>query len=651
MAINMADINEKVRLVFKTADLLRGPYTPDKYGNVIIPMAIIRRFDCILEEKHEEIQRVLEALKGKDEEVIEKAVYRATGIPFYNKSGFTLARVVSEPQNIDLNFNAYVNGFSKNVLDILQNLEFKKEVNNMVKNDLLFQVVKGFMDVDFHSDTIDEMSMGYIFEEIIRKFKENAEAGDHYTPREVIELCVELLLAENAEEVEKTGKIIRIYDGCCGTGGMLTIARRKLIERLGERVKGNIQLCGQDVNPESYSICKAEALMLGLDPNNIVLGNTLTKDGFNGKKFDLLITNPPFGIDWKTSKREVEGEFDSGGGRFKGGLPRTSDGQLLFLQNMISKLDENGRLAIIMNGSPLFTGGANSGESNIRKWIIRHDLLEAIIALPDSMFYNTGINTYVWVLSARKSAKRQGRVQLIDARECYGKMKKSLGNKRKELRSDENGGENDIAHMVELYKKFEPGEFSKTFDNSDFGYYSVTVERPLRLRFEVTDAKAAEFRDSTAYNGMNQNEKAALDARSTELYGKTFMAYDIFFKALNMKLKNAVVKQVVKTFGVRDQEAEPVKSSNGGYEPDAELRDNETVPLKEDVCEYFESEVRPHVPDAWYVEPKEENIGFEIPFTRHFYKYVPPRPSVEIKQEILALEAEIQEKLKAVLGG
>lgn len=647
----MADINEKVRLVFKIADLLRGPYTPDKYGNVIIPMAIIRRFDCILEEKHEEIQRVLEALKGKDEEVIEKAVYRATGIPFYNKSSFTLARVVSEPQSIDLNFNAYIKGFSKNVLDILQNLEFQKEVNNMVKNDLLFQVVKGFMDVDFHSDTIDEMSMGYIFEEIIRKFKENAEAGDHYTPREVIELCVELLLVENAEEVAKPGKIIRIYDGCCGTGGMLTIARRKLIERLGERVKGNIQLCGQDVNPESYSICKAEALMLGLDPNNIVLGNTLTKDGFNGKKFDLLLTNPPFGIDWKTSKSEVECEFASGGGRFKGGLPRTSDGQLLFLQNMISKLDENGRLAIIMNGSPLFTGGANSGESNIRKWIIRSDLLEAIIALPDSMFYNTGINTYVWVLSARKSAKRQGRVQLIDARECYGKMKKSLGNKRKELRAGESRGENDIAHVVELYKRLEPGELSKIFDNSDFGYYSVTVERPLRLRFEVTDEKIAEFRESTAYKGMNQNEKAVNDARFAEMYGKSFMAYDSFFQALNIKLKNAAVKQVVKTFGVRDQEAESVKSANGGYEPDTELRDSETVPLKDDVREYFEREVRPHVPDAWYIEPKEENIGFDIPFTRHFYKYVPPRPSEELKQEILALEVQIQEKLKAVLGG
>lgn len=651
MAINMADINEKVRLVFKIADLLRGPYTPDKYGNVIIPMAIIRRFDCILEEKHKEIQRVLNVLKGKDEEVIEKAVYRATGIPFYNKSGFTLARVVSEPQNIDLNFNAYINGFSKNVLDILQNLEFKKEVGNMVKNDLLFQVAKGFLDVDFHSDTIDEMSMGYIFEEIIRKFKENAEAGDHYTPREVIELCVELLLAENADEVAKPGKIIRIYDGCCGTGGMLTIARRKLIERLGDRVKGNIQLCGQDVNPESYSICKAEALMLGLDPNNIVLGNTLTRDGFAGKKFDLLLTNPPFGIDWKTSKSEVEREYSSGGGRFQGGLPRTSDGQLLFLQNMISKLDENGRLAIIMNGSPLFTGGANSGESNIRKWIIRNDLLEAIVALPDSMFYNTGINTYVWVLSARKSAKRQGRIQLIDARECYGKMKKSLGNKRKELRTGENGGENDIAHVVELYKKFEPGELAKIFANDDFGYYSVTIERPLRLRFEITDEKIAEFGETAAYKSMAQDDKAALDARFTELGGKTIMAYEPFFDALNMKLKNTVVKQLIKTFGIRDEAAEPVKSSNGGNEPDTELRDSENVPLKEDVREYFEREVKPHVPDAWYVEPKEGNIGFEIPFTRLFYKYVPPRPSEEIKQEILALEAEIQDKLKAVLGG
>lgn len=650
MATNMADINEKVRLVFKIADLLRGPYTPDKYGNIIIPMAIIRRFDCILEEKHAEIQRVLEAFKGKDEEVIEKAVYRATNIPFYSKSGFTLAKVVSEPQNVDINFDAYINGFSKNVLDILQNLEFKKEVNNMNKNNLLFQVLKGFLDVDFHSDTIDEMSMGYIFEEIIRRFKENAEAGDHYTPREVIELCVELLLAENAEEVEKPGKIIRIYDGCCGTGGMLTIARRKLIERLGERVKGNIQLCGQDVNPESYSICKAEALMLGLDPNNIVLGNALTGDGFAGKKFDLLLTNPPFGIDWKTSKSEVEREYSSGGGRFPGGLPRTSDGQLLFLQNMISKLDENGRLAIIMNGSPLFTGGANSGESNIRKWIIRNDLLEAIIALPDSMFYNTGINTYVWVLSARKSARRQGKIQLIDARECYGKMKKSLGNKRKELRTGENGGENDIAFVTGLYEKLEQGELAKTFANDDFGYYSVTIERPLRLRFEITEEKITEFRDSKAFNGLAEDEKAALDARFAQLSGQSFTVYDEFLKSFDPKLKNATVKQLVKIFGVRDEAAEPVKASDGGYEPDPELRDSETIPLKEDIRAYFEREVKPHVPDAWYVEPKEENIGFEIPFTRYFYKYVPPRPAEEIRQEILALEAEIQDKLKAVLG-
>lgn len=567
-----ADVNSKVNLVKSIANKTRGPYTPEKYGNVIIPMAIIRRFDCILADKNADIEKILmtaSKLKGMTPEKLEEMVKRRCNVPFFNAKCVSLEQLVGDSDNLNSNFLEFIKAYSPSVQKILQDLKFKEEVEFMIKKGILFEVVKAFSEVDFHPATTSPMAMGYIFEEIIRTYKSNAEAGDHYTPREVIELCVELMMSENVEELKKDGKIIRVYDSCCGTGGMLTTMKRKLTE-MGIRPE-NVRLYGQDVNPEAYAICCAEMLMLDENPANIREGNTLTDDRFPGEKFNLLITNPPFGVEWKTEKKKVEEELKQPNNRFVAGTPRVSDGQLLFLQNLLAKAEDDARIAIILNGSPLFSGDAGSGESEIRRYVLTNHLLEAIVALPDQMFYNTGIYTYIWILSKKPNPRRNHKVQLIDATELFvPQTPKSLGNKRKFI--------DDInrTKIVSEYTAFSESDISKLFDAEDFGYTKVTMECPL-------------------YDEKGQ------------------------------KLIKRGVVQV-----------------------DSKRRDTETIPLKQDVDEYIKAEVLPYVPDA-FPDRSKDKIGYEIPFTRYFYQYVPPRKSSDILQEIIDNEAALQQALKAVL--
>ncbi len=575
--IMTADITTKVNLVKNIANKTRGPYTPEKYGNVIIPMAIIRRFDCILQQQNEGIAKLLELFsknKAVTDVQIEQAILKQFGVPFYNKKCVTLEQLVGDSDNIDANFLEFIKSYSPSVQVILKDLKFKEEVEFMAKKGILFEVVKEFSEVDFHPNTTSPMAMGYIFEEIIRTYKANAEAGDHYTAREIIELCTELMMSDNSEELQKEGKVLRVYDGCCGTGGMLTTLKRMFSDKengLGVPEE-NIKLYGQEINDESYAICCAEMLMLGEDVKNIREGNTLSDDKFAGEKFDLLITNPPFGHEWKTDKKYIEQEMKLPNNRFVAGAPRISDGQLLFLQNLIAKAEENARIAIILNGSPLFSGDAGSGESEIRRYVLENNLLEAVIALPDQLFYNTGIYSYIWILSKTPNPRRNKKIQLINAVDFFEPQKpKSLGSKRKFI------DESSRKKIVSLYKDFDKAnpKYSKLFDAQDFGYTKITVERPL---------------------------------------------YD--------ENGDKVLKK-------------------GKLQLDSSKRDTEQVPLKEDINEYMEKEVLPFVPDA-FVDNSKEKIGYEIPFTRYFYEYTPPRKSEDIMAEIIAEEDEISNVLKAV---
>lgn len=572
-----ADVTSKVNLVKSIANKTRGPYTPEKYGSVIIPMAIIRRFDCILADKNDAIDKILKAsskVKGMTPEKLEEMVKRSCGVTFYNSKCVTLEQLVGDSDNLNSNFLEFISSYSPSIQRILQSLKFREEVEFMIKKGILFEVVKAFSEVDFHPATTSPMAMGYIFEEIIRTYKANAEAGDHYTPREVIELCIDLMLSENVENLKKQGKIIRIYDGCCGTGGMLTTAKRMLTDpEEGFNINAeNIRLYGQDNNPEAYAVCQAEMLMLGDDPTYIREGNTLTEDRFFGEKYDLLITNPPFGVEWKTEKSAVEKELKLPNNRFVAGKPRISDGQLLFLQNLLAKAEDDARIAIILNGSPLFSGDAGSGESEIRRYVLENHLLESIVALPDQMFYNTGIFTYIWILSKKPNPKRNQKIQLIDATNLYVPQKpKSLGNKRKYIDDD------NRRRIISEYTAFTPSEISKIFDADDFGYTKVTMECPL---------------------------------------------YD--------EQGNKVIKR-------------------GVVQVDTKRRDTEIIPMKQNIEDYIKTEVLPYVPDA-FPDRSKDKIGYEIPFTRYFYKYTPPKKSEDILNEIIANEKSLQLTLREVLN-
>lgn len=649
-------------LIWKIADLLRGPYQPNQYGDVILPFTILRRLDCILEPTKDEVLAEHKKITSTkvDPGVLLKAKFK---LPFYNTSRWCFASLTGDPEGIADNLIDYIEHFSPNVRDVFDGFRMMDQIADLAKSDRLYLIVKEFAAVDLHPKVISGHAMGHIFEELIRKFAESnsTQAGDHFTPREVIELMVDILFLTEDDALARPGTVRTIYDPAAGTGGMLSTAYDHLVEM---NPKARPVLYGQDINPRSYAMCKSDMIIKGQDVDNIYRGDTLTDDGFRAKTFDFLLSNPPFGVDWKTQQKNVTDEYEQRGfaGRFGPGLPRVSDGSLLFLLHLISKMQpvkhgEGGsRLAIVLNGSPLFTGGAGSGESNIRQWIVENDLLDAIIALPTDMFYNTGIATYIWVLDNNKAAKRKGKIQLINAVEMYGKMRKSLGSKRKELRPK------DIERICRLYDSFrneqdtdEQPALSKVFKGGEFGYYTITVERPLQLRFTPTEDNVEEVLAQKSIDKLKDGEKAAIRTAITRLIGWEWKDRDEFIAEVKGALRKAgmtrpsasVVKTIWLTIGEHDGEATIVTDSKGNPEPDPALRDTENVPLTSDIDKYFAREVLPHVPDAW-IDHDKTKMGYEIPFTRHFYRYIPPRPLEEIQKDLRILVGEIQAMLAEV---
>ncbi|OZD37398.1 restriction endonuclease subunit M [Rhodococcus sp. 06-1477-1B] len=648
-------------LIWSIANLLRGPYQPNQYGDVILPFTILRRLDAILAPTKDEV--IAEYTKtnglGIDPFVLLKSKFK---LPFFNTSVWDFGKLAADPTGLADNLMDYIEGFSANIRDVFTGYGLPALIADLDKKDRLFLIVQQFANVDLHPDRVTGHDMGYIFEELIRKFAEsnNAQAGDHFTPREVIALMVDLLYADKDLELTAPGVVRTIYDPAAGTGGMLSVAYDHLVEM---NAQAKPVLYGQEINPRSYAMCKSDMIIKGQQVDNIYLGDTLDDDGFPGEHFDFLLSNPPFGVEWKTQQKKVTDEHQQRGhaGRFGPGLPRVSDGSLLFLLHLIKKMrpvrspdDKGSRLAIVLNGSPLFTGGAGSGESNIRQWIIENDLLDAIIALPTDMFYNTGISTYIWILDNKKVEGRQGKIQLINAVDMFGKMRKSLGSKRKMLRDD------DITTICQLYDEFRNDEgtdepsLSKVFDNSDFGYRTVTVERPLQLSFHVHDETIDQVLAAKPIAALAVADQDCVREAVTGLVGQSWSNRDQFVTDLKSALKDVglakpaavVVKAIWATVGQHDPDADAIMLK-GKPESDSSLRDNENVPLSEDVDEYFSREVRPHVPDAW-IDHDKTKVGYEIPFTRHFYRYIPPRPLEEIQKDLRVLVGEIQEMLGQV---
>lgn len=568
------NISEKANLIWAIADKLTGVYKPHEYGEVILPLTVIRRFDLLLEPTKDEVLK--KAASVKDNLLRNRFLCRASGLSFFNTSKFTFKKLMGDPDNIEDNFRDYLNGFSDNVQEIIEKFKFDGHITTMANKGILYIVLQEFTSekANMHPDKISNLEMGYIFEEIIRKFSEahNEDAGQHYTPREVIRLMVNILFNDDSEFLAGNNVVRTIYDPACGTGGMLSVAEEYL-HALNKSTE--IIASGQEINDQTFAICKADMLIKGNDAENICDGNTLSSDCFAGKHFDYIISNPPFGREWKNEKKAIEAEAKTGfAGRFGAGLPAVNDGQMLFLLTAISKMKQpsegGSRICIIHNGSPLFTGDAGSGPANIRKYILENDLLEAIIALPNDIFYNTGIATYIWVLSNKKSGtKREGKVQLINATALYEKRKKSLGNKRNDI------PESAIVEITKLYGDFKESEISKIFQNEEFGYTKITVERPQK----------------------DENGEIIL--------------------------------------------------KKGKMQGDSALRDTENVPLTENIEEYFAREVLPFAPDAW-IDEKKNVVGYEIPFTRYFYKYEAPRPAAEIEAEIMELVLDLQGELDEV---
>lgn len=588
----MSNFREKANLIWSIADLLRGRYKQADYGKVILPFTVLRRLDFVLEPTKKDVLAAYEKHKAQKPEILEPILNNVARLKFHNRSKFDFNELAKDANNLAFNLRNYINGFSIGAQEIIEYFSFDDQIRKLDEYDLLYQVVKRFAEASAIFKTVDSIEMGYIFEELIRKFAElsNETAGEHFTPREVIKLMVNLLFRSDEKELTvKDGIIKTLYDPACGTGGMLSVAEDHL-KKMNETTK--LEVFGQEINPESYAICKSDMLIKGQNPANIKFGNSFTQDGLEDEKFDYMLSNPPFGVDWKSAEKRIKDEAANRGwaGRFGAGLPPISDGSLLFLQQMISKMkraeDGGSRMAIVFNGSPLFSGGAESGTSNIRRWIIERDMLEAIVALPDQLFYNTGISTYIWVVTDRKDAHRKGKIQLVNASGAafpdkdnpfYRKLLRSLGNKRKEIGDGTRGLPDQIAAITKLYYDFTENEFCKIFDNEDFGYQRITVERPLR----------------------DENGELVL--------------------------------------------------KKGSFQPDANLRDFENVPLKEDVNEYLAREVLPHVPDAW-VDYSKTKIGYEINFTKYFYQFKPLRSLVDIRAEILALEDETDGMIKAVIA-
>ena len=667
------NFSEIANFLWSVADLLRGAYKQADYGKVILPMTVLRRLDCVLEPTKAKVLAKAEAMKGGKvkEQNLGPVLNRITGVPFHNVSKLDFEKLKGDPNHIGPNLLKYIEGFSPDVRDIfLVRFEFPKHIEKLGRDNLLYLVLQRFAEVDLHPEMVPNHTMGLIFEELIRRFSEqsNETAGEHFTPREVIRLMVDLLFTEDDDTLRKPGMFKTLYDPACGTGGMLSVAEEYLREL---NAQAKLEVFGQELNDESFAICKADMMIKGQNPANITPGNSFSEDGHKDEKYDYLLSNPPFGVDWKQVQQVIEQEHETLGfaGRFGPGLPRISDGSTLFLLHMISKMkavkDGGSRLAIVFNGSPLFSGDAGSGESEIRRWVIENDWLEAIIGLPDQLFYNTGISTYVWVVTNRKPAPRKGKVQLINAVDLFQKMRKSLGNKRNEL------SQSNIDEIVQLYGEFKERERSKIFDNDDFGYRRIVVERPLRLNFHASAERIARLKEESAFQSLARTKKKGkageqevADGRAVQekilaaLAGlgaeRVWKSRAEFIEAVDAALKPVgkvpapVRKAVLAALAERAETADICRDAEGSPEPDSDLRDYENVPRKEAIQAYFDREVKPHVSDAWIDETKTRD-GYEIPFTRHFYKLTPLRPLAQIEAEIRKLEGEIQGMLGEVL--
>ena len=574
----MANYQELANLVWNVADdVLRGLFKPHEYGDITLPFLVLRRLDCLLDEdgrKDKAINTYNQYNDKVPEDALPPIILKETNTRFYNTSQYDISRLKADPNNIHLNFENYLAGFSKDVRDIIENFNLDGFIERLHKNNRLFIFCDKFTEVDLHPDEVDNHTMGQVFEELLRKFSEmsNETSGEHYTPRDVVRLLVSLLFAEHREDLRGQGIIRSIFDPCCGTGGMLTIGKEYFHK--GINPDANIRLLGQELNAQTYAICKSDMLIIGEDPDNIRHGSSLSDDQFQAERFDYMITNPPFGVSWKSDEGAVKADAQTTNGRFSAGTPRSSDGALLFLQHMLSKMEDNGsRVGIVFNGSPLFTGDAGSGESEIRRWIIENDWLECIIALPEKLFFNTSIGTYIWILTNQKSEARQGKIQLINGAGFFDKMKRNLGAKNVFI------SDNHICQLIQLYTDFEETENSKIYPNEFFGYTKVTVERPL----------------------------------------------------------------------IDEETGDIVTDKQGNPKPDTKLRDYERIPLTENIDDYYQREVKPHVPNSW-IDRKKDKVGYEINFNRYFYQYTPLRSLKEITDELLALERKSENLLNEVLG-
>ncbi len=643
--------NNHATFIWSIADLLRGSFKAHQYGDIILPFTVLRRLDAVLAPTKQAVFAAVERAAIDGIPVRASLLRNKAGhaYSFWNESKFDLKTALGDSENLAANLLDFVTGFSENVKDIFDKYKISERIAELDEHDLLFLVTQRFTAVDLSPASVPNEEMGHIFEELIRKFAEasNETAGEHFTPRDVIELMVDILLAPESDTLAKANVVRSVYDPTAGTGGMLSVAEDHI---RSANPSATLTLAGQEINPQSYAICKADMTVKGQSVDAIFFGDTLTNDGHGGRTFNYGLSNPPFGVDWKKQQKAVTDEHTQRGyaGRFGAGLPRVSDGSMLFLLHLISKMrsaqDGGGRAAIVLNGSPLFTGGAGSGESNIRKWVLERDLLEAIIALPTDMFYNTGIATYIWVLSTTKSAERVGRVQLIDGTKLFRKMRKGLGSKRNEL------GPDDIAAIVKLYAGETDAARSKTFATHDFFYRTVTVERPLRLNWALTPERLAVAQETKTLAKIDLTpvvERAQRDQVPTTDFPAFRKQVTALLAEASVSLTAPQLRVLIAALSERDENAPIVMDANKHPEPDPTLRDTENVPWSEDIHDYFEREVKRFAPDAWIDESKTKE-GCEIPFTRHFYQYVPPRSLEEIDADLDAVLGRIRARLEAV---
>jgi type I restriction enzyme M protein len=640
---------ERVNFIWSVKEVLRDHYKRHQYQDVILPFCVLRRLDCVLEPTKDKVVAKAKTIVG-DLDASSDLLAHTAGQPFYNTSRFTFATLLGDQHHVTENVHDYVNGFSPNARDALDKFGLAKQIDKMGAAEILYLVVKRFAEVDLHPQVVSNLEMGYIYEELIRVTADlsNEEAGEHFTPREVIQLMVNLIFS-GEDDLLTPGRISTVYDPACGTGGMLSVAEEHLRTI---NPSARLHLFGQEVQPESYAVCRSDMMLKGQDASRIVFGDSFTQDGFRGDRFDYMLANPPYGKDWKPIEAKIKAEHRNLGreGRFGAGLPATTDGQILFLQQMISKMrpaaDGGSRIAVVFNGAPLFSGDAGSGLSEIRRWLIESDLLEAIVGLPDQLFYNTGIFTYIWIVTNRKQPERQGRVQLIDARDLFAKMRKSLGYKRNELLIDH------ISEITSIYESLLESDRSKILENSAFGYRKITVERPLRVRYEATPAALQALGATEQVAKLADDERAKLMDGLGSLIGQRFSDTQELDAALRRvrattgKPSPTLSKLILNALMVRDPDARPV-SAKHGMEPDSELTDTEHVALNQDLDAFFTNEVLSFASDAW-IDHAKTKTGYEIPFTKLFYRYRPPRPLEAIDADIKASEQRILSLLAEV---